>query len=83
MLKRGGKNTQKNQKGLNDLDNHEGVITHQEPGVIRGGGLFPIQAALSFASSVPAANGTRDLNTCARAALPVAAGRRNYPEECQ
>ena len=34
MLKRGGKNTQKNQKGLNDLDNHEGVITHQEPDIL-------------------------------------------------
>ena len=33
MLRRGGKSTQKNQKGLNDLDNHEGVITHLEPGV--------------------------------------------------
>ena len=33
MLRRGGKSTQKNQKGLNDLDNPEGVITHLEPGV--------------------------------------------------
>ena len=29
-LRRGGKNTQENytKKGLNDLDNHDGVITH-------------------------------------------------------
>ena len=30
MLKRGGKNSQKNQKGLNDTDNHDGVVTHLE-----------------------------------------------------
>ena len=36
-IRRGGKNTQKNytKKDLNDPDNHDGVITHQEsdPGV--------------------------------------------------
>ena len=32
ILKRGGKNTQKNytKKGFNDLDNHDGVVTHPE-----------------------------------------------------
>ena len=34
MLNRGGKNTQKNQKGLNDLDNHDSVITHLEPDIL-------------------------------------------------
>ena len=33
ILRRGGKNTQKNstKKDLNDPDNHDGVITHLEP----------------------------------------------------
>ena len=33
ILRRGGKNTQKNytKKDLNDPDNHNGVITHLEP----------------------------------------------------
>ena len=33
ILRRGGKNTQKNykKKDLHDPDNHDGVITHQEP----------------------------------------------------
>ena len=33
ILRRGGKNTQKDctKKGLNDPDNHDGVITHLEP----------------------------------------------------
>ena len=36
MLRRGGKNTQKNytKKGLNDLDNHGGVATHLEPDIL-------------------------------------------------
>ena len=35
-LRRGGKNTQKNytKKGLNDLDNHDGVIPHLEPDIL-------------------------------------------------
>ena len=35
-LRRGGKNTQKNytKKGLNDLDNHSGVITHLESDIL-------------------------------------------------
>ena len=35
-LRRGGKNTQKNctKKGLNDLDNQDGVITHPEPDIL-------------------------------------------------
>ena len=35
-LRRGGKNTQKNctKKGLHDLDNHDGVITHLEPDIL-------------------------------------------------
>ena len=36
-LRRGGKNTQKNytKKGFNDLDNHDGVITHLEPDILQ------------------------------------------------
>ena len=35
-LRRGGKNTQRNyiKKDLNDPDNHDGVITHLEPGIL-------------------------------------------------
>ena len=35
-LRRGGTNTQKNytKKGLNDPDNHNGVITHLEPDIL-------------------------------------------------
>ena len=31
ILRRGGKNTQKNCTDLHDQDNHDGVITHLEP----------------------------------------------------
>ena len=36
MLRRGGKNIQKNytKKNLHDPDNHDGVITHLEPGIL-------------------------------------------------
>ena len=36
ILRRGGKNTQKNytNKDLNDPDNHDGVITHLEPDIL-------------------------------------------------
>ena len=36
ILKRGGKNTQKNctKKDLHDPDNHDGVITHLEPNIL-------------------------------------------------
>ena len=35
ILKRGGKNTQKNyKKELHDPDNHDGVITHLEPDIL-------------------------------------------------
>ena len=38
MLRRGGKDTQKNYiyiyKNLNDPDNHNGVITHIEPAIL-------------------------------------------------
>ena len=36
ILKRGGKNTQKNytKKGLNYLDNHDGMITHLESDIL-------------------------------------------------
>ena len=36
MLRRGGKNTQKNstKKDLHDPDNHNGVITHLEPDIL-------------------------------------------------
>ena len=37
MLRRGGRNTQKNytKKDLNDPDNHDDVITHIEPDILR------------------------------------------------
>ena len=36
ILRRGGKNTQKNytKKGLNDLNNHKSVVTHLEPNIL-------------------------------------------------
>ena len=36
ILRRGGKNTQKNytKKDLHDSDNHNGVITHREPDIL-------------------------------------------------
>ena len=36
VLRRGGKNTQKNytKKTLHDPDNHDGVITHLEPDIL-------------------------------------------------
>ena len=36
ILRRGGKNTQKNytKKDLHDPDNHDGVITHQAPDIL-------------------------------------------------
>ena len=36
ILRRGGKNTQKNytRKHLHDPDNHDGVITHLEPDIL-------------------------------------------------
>ena len=36
ILRRGGKNTQKNctRKDLHDPDNHDGVITHLEPDIL-------------------------------------------------
>ena len=36
ILRRGGKNTQKNytKKDLNDLDNHDGVVVHLEPDIL-------------------------------------------------
>ena len=36
ILRRGGKNTQKNytEKDLHDPDNHDGVITHLEPNIL-------------------------------------------------
>ena len=36
ILRRGGKNTQKNctKKNLHDPDNHDGVITHLEPDIL-------------------------------------------------
>ena len=38
ILRRGGKNTQKNytKKDLHDPDNHDGVITHLEPDILVG-----------------------------------------------
>ena len=35
MLRRGGKNTQKNCVFLNDPDNHNGVVTHLEPDILK------------------------------------------------
>ena len=34
ILRRGGKNTQKKKKGLNDRDIHNSVVTHQEPDIL-------------------------------------------------
>ena len=36
ILRRGGKNTQKNyfKKNLSDPDNHDGVITHLQPDIL-------------------------------------------------
>ena len=36
ILRRGGKNTQKNytKKSLNDPDNHDSVVTHLEPDIL-------------------------------------------------
>ena len=36
ILRRGGKNTEKNRKkkNLHDPDNHDGLITHQEPDIL-------------------------------------------------
>ena len=34
ILRRGGKNTQKNKKDLHDPDNHDGVITDIEPDIL-------------------------------------------------
>ena len=35
ILRRGGKNTENyTKKDLNDLDNHDGVITHIEPDIL-------------------------------------------------
>ena len=36
ILRRGGKNTQQNytKKGLDDPNNHDGVITHLEPDIL-------------------------------------------------
>ena len=38
ILRRGGKNTQKNytKKSLNDPDNHDSVVTHLEPDILEG-----------------------------------------------
>ena len=34
-LRRGGKNTEElYKKGLSDLDNHDGVVTHLEPDIL-------------------------------------------------
>ena len=36
-LRKGGKNTQKNYilQSLNELDNHDGVVTHLEPDILK------------------------------------------------
>ena len=34
MLRKGGKNTQKNKNHLHNPDNHDGVITHVEPNIL-------------------------------------------------
>ena len=36
-IRRGSKNTQKNytKRGLNDLDNHDAVVTHLEPDILK------------------------------------------------
>ena len=44
ILRRGGKNTQKNctKIGLHDPDNHDGVITHLEPDILECEGKWAL-----------------------------------------
>ena len=55
MIRRGGKNTQKNytKKDLHDPDNHDGVITHLEPDILE----CKVKWALGSISTTKKANG--------------------------
>ena len=48
ILRRGGKNTQKNctKKDLQDQDNHDGVITHLEPDILECEVKWALEASL-------------------------------------
>ena len=48
LLRRGGKNTQKNctEKDLHDQDNHNGVITHLDPDILDVKSSGPQKASL-------------------------------------
>ena len=48
--RRDGKNTQKNctKKVLNDLDNHDGVVTQPEPDILEYGVKWALEALLSI-----------------------------------
>ena len=45
-VKKSGKNTQKNytQKRFNDLDNHDGVVTHLEPDILECDIKWPLRS---------------------------------------
>ena len=57
VLRRGGKNTQKTntKKGLNDPDNHDGVITHVEPDILE----WEVKWALGSITTNKASGGDR------------------------
>ena len=53
-VKRGGKNTQTNYtKKIHDIDNHDGVITHLEPGILE----FEVKWALGSITTNKATGG--------------------------
>ena len=56
---RGNKNTQKNKKGLNDTDNHDGVITHLEPGILE----CEVKQALRSISTMNKASEGEEIST--------------------
>ena len=46
-LRRGGKNTEElYKKGLSDLDNHDGVVTHLEPDILECEVKWTLEASL-------------------------------------
>ena len=55
MLRRGGKNIQKNctKKNLHDPDNHDGLIAHQEPNILE----HEVQGALESITTNKASGG--------------------------
>ena len=54
ILRRGGKNTQKNyKKDLHNPDNHDGMITHQEPDILE----FEVKRAFGSITTNKASEG--------------------------